>query len=106
MLLAILDHCGKPSAQKISSNTECRNWDPTDPSPNNPWKSYSKPSSTGGSKEKVNNTTTENTVENTVDSPISNTENTIDENTVDNTLSNEQSNNEVTNSDNENVEDP
>ena len=23
---------GKPSAQKISSNTQCRNWDPTDPS--------------------------------------------------------------------------
>ncbi len=29
---------GKPSAQKISSNVECRNWDPTDPDGNNPWK--------------------------------------------------------------------
>ena len=29
---------GKPTAQKISSNTECRNWDPTDPDPRNPWK--------------------------------------------------------------------
>lgn len=28
---------GKPSAKKISDNEECRNWDPTDPSPNNPW---------------------------------------------------------------------
>ena len=31
---------GKPSAQKISSNVECRNWDPTDPSTQNPWKNY------------------------------------------------------------------
>ena len=29
---------GKPSAKKISSNTECRNWDPTDPDVKNPWK--------------------------------------------------------------------
>ena len=29
---------GKPSAKKISSNTECRNWDPTDPDSKNPWK--------------------------------------------------------------------
>lgn len=28
---------GKPSAQKISENTECRGWDPTDPDANNPW---------------------------------------------------------------------
>ena len=28
---------GKPTAQKISDNEECRNWDPTDTSPNNPW---------------------------------------------------------------------
>lgn len=31
---------GKPTAQKISSNEECRNWDPTDPSTQNPWKNY------------------------------------------------------------------
>lgn len=29
---------GKPTAMKISSYTEYRNWDPTDPSDNNPWK--------------------------------------------------------------------
>ena len=29
---------GKPGAQKISSNVTCRNWDPTDPGPNNPWR--------------------------------------------------------------------
>ena len=28
---------GKPSMPKISDNEECRNWDPTDPSPNSPW---------------------------------------------------------------------
>lgn len=33
----------KPSAAKISSNTTCRNYDPTDPVANNPWRSYVKP---------------------------------------------------------------
>lgn len=28
---------GKPSAKKISDNEECRDWDPTDTSPNSPW---------------------------------------------------------------------
>lgn len=31
---------GKPSAQKISNNEACRNWDPTDQNLNNPWKNY------------------------------------------------------------------
>lgn len=31
---------GKPAEAKISWNEECRNWDPTDPDQNNPWKSY------------------------------------------------------------------
>lgn len=31
---------GKPTAKKISSNVQCRNWDPTDPDSNNPWHSY------------------------------------------------------------------
>lgn len=33
----------KPSAAKISSNTTCRNYDPTDPVANNPWRSYVEP---------------------------------------------------------------
>ena len=33
----------KPSAAKISSNTPCRNYDPTDPVANNPWRSYVEP---------------------------------------------------------------
>lgn len=28
---------GKPSAPKISNNEKCRNWDPTDDTPGNPW---------------------------------------------------------------------
>lgn len=31
---------GKPTSRQISNNAECRNWDPTDPNPNNPWKKY------------------------------------------------------------------
>ena len=32
---------GKPSAQKISNAPEyLRNWDPTDPDPDNPWRNY------------------------------------------------------------------
>ena len=34
---------GKPSAQKISSNETCRNWDPTDPTSGNPWHTYKEP---------------------------------------------------------------
>ena len=29
---------GKPTFIEISNNIEKRNWDPTDPNPNNPWK--------------------------------------------------------------------
>lgn len=31
---------GKPTAMKISENEEYRNWDPTDPDPNNPWRNF------------------------------------------------------------------
>ena len=44
---------GKPSAPRISDNVECRNWDPTDDNPNNPWNKPKK-------EEKI----IENTVEN------------------------------------------
>lgn len=33
----------KPSAAKISSNETCRNYDPTDPVANNPWRNYVEP---------------------------------------------------------------
>ena len=35
---------GRPTAQKISEDEEVRNWDPTDPDTNNPWKNYVKKS--------------------------------------------------------------
>ncbi len=31
---------GKPTAPKISDNVLCRDWDPTDPDPENPWHAY------------------------------------------------------------------
>ena len=31
---------GKPVAPKISDNEACRDWDPTDPNPENPWHSF------------------------------------------------------------------
>ena len=34
---------GKPSSQKISSNVDCRNWDPTDLASGNPWNNYVPP---------------------------------------------------------------
>ena len=34
---------GKPASQKISSNEACRGWDPTDPDPANPWRTYVEP---------------------------------------------------------------
>ena len=37
---------GKPSAKKISSNVQCRNWDPTDPDSKNPWHGYVEPKET------------------------------------------------------------
>lgn len=49
---------GKPSAKKISSNTECRNWDPTDPTKGNPWHTYVEPASTPAVE---NNTVQEST---------------------------------------------
>ena len=51
---------GKPSAQKISSNEKCRNWDPTDPLPNNPWKGYTEPASSTVEQPKNDNKKEEN----------------------------------------------
>ena len=46
---------GKPSAQKISNAPgNLKNWDPTDPAPNNPWKNY-KPGQDDTKNEEKNN---------------------------------------------------
>lgn len=44
---------GKPTVQKISSNTVCRGWDPTDPLPANPWKNYVEPIKTQGENTQI-----------------------------------------------------
>ncbi len=56
---------GKPSAKKIASNVQCRNWDPTDPDSRNPWRTYKEPApapstnqSSGSSKSETNNAPT------------------------------------------------
>lgn len=87
---------GKPSSKKISSySEELRNWDPTDPNPNNPWtnhKEQNKPNSnvTNTNSNTINNTTSKNntinTNTNTAGNIITNTTNTADTNTVTNTI--------------------
>lgn len=81
---------GKPSSKKISSySEELRNWDPTDPNPNNPWKNHkeqNKPNS---------NVTNTNTITNTIDKNNST-------NTYTNTSTNNVNSNTTTNSVNAN----
>lgn len=83
---------GKPSAQKISGNNECRNWDPTDTTEGNPWNSYNEKNTTTENNtntfknnELVNNAgqNTTNKIENT-----SNTNNTTNESSVNNVINN------------------
>lgn len=56
---------GKPSAQKISGDEAVRNWDPTDPDKNNPWKTYKKDTK---SDNNVKETSTKPTEQNTTTS--------------------------------------
>lgn len=88
---------GKPSAQKISSVEECRNWDPTDPSSNNPWHTY-KPEEEQPSTD-TSNTITNNSTNNTVNESINNSvisnNSIISNNTAINT--NTTTNNSITN---------
>ncbi len=71
---------GKPTAQKISSNTTCRGWDPTDPTPGNPWRNY------------VNNTPSQSTPAQggqTTEKPIENPKPAEPEKPKDNTITTE-----------------
>ena len=75
---------GKPTAQKISSNTTCRGWDPTDPTPGNPWRNYvdntpsqSTPAQGGQTTENPKPVEPEKPKDNTIT-----TENTIIDNTT------------------------
>lgn len=52
---------GKPSAQKISEDEAVRNWDPTDPDKNNPWKNYKKDSKDNNTTKETSTKPTQNT---------------------------------------------
>lgn len=88
---------GKPSAQKISSNEKCRNWDPTDPLPSNPWRNYTEPASAPveqpkeeDNKQEINqNNNSENETQNTQETENNNTNsnNTAEDNIIDNSTS-------------------
>ena len=107
---------GKPSEQKISSEIEYRNWDPTDPNPNNPWRNYQKEEeneNTITNSEKTENNTTSNTqVENKIENSATNTQvennieeettNTQDENNIKENTTNTQEDNNITNTQKEN----
>ena len=76
---------GKPSAQKISSVEECRNWDPTDPASNNPWHTY-KPEEENPSED-VSNTITNNVTNNISNNIVNENNNSvIKNNTVNNSI--------------------
>ena len=62
---------GKPSAKKISSYEDyLRNWDPTDPNPNNPWKTYKAPTPTPTSTPTPMPTTTPTSTPTPTTSPV------------------------------------
>ncbi len=69
---------GKPSAKKISGNTKCRNWDPTDDNANNPWKTYVEESVKEKDNKKDNNKT--NSDKNTTNNKNTNTNQNKDKN--------------------------
>lgn len=70
---------GKPTAQKISSFEECRNWDPTDPASENPWHTYEHESETKEPAADVPSTDIPNTDIPTTDTDIP----SVDEPTLD-----------------------
>ena len=112
---------GKPSAQKISSVEECRNWDPTDTASGNPWHTYNPNKENVKDDNTTNNTITNNQIiDNSInDKPIVNeSSNNIpsinnstvnkpndDKPNIDNTIVNEPSNNKPT-VDNPTVDEP
>lgn len=96
---------GKPTAQKISNAPgNLKNWDPTDPDPKNPWRTYKpendkKEENVTQNNQTTNNETTNNEVTNnqTINNEVTNNQVTNNEITNNQTTNNEQQNNEVTN---------
>lgn len=79
---------GKPVARKISNAPgKLKNWDPTDPDPSNPWRTY-KPSQDGTQKPNSNNNTSGNTNTNTDTNTNTNTNTNTSGGTENNTTGN------------------
>lgn len=84
---------GKPSAKKISSYPDyLKNWDPTDPNPNNPWRTYKEPVKQDTSSNQTNNTTQDNGTNN-----VANDDKTNNSTTNNNANTNSITNNTTTN---------
>ena len=86
---------GKPSAQKISWNEQCRGWDPTDPDPNNPWRN--------AQNDKQEEVDTEEIIEDSVIDSNLNDNNSSDNNMDD--INKEQNNKDDNNKDGNDVDD-
>ena len=86
---------GKPSEQKISSESNYKNWDPTDPAEENPWRNYGQEKPPASKENKI--------IENIEDNDIK--DNNVENNENSNTLINDiESNNEVENNESINRE--
>lgn len=94
---------GKPSARKIASIVECRDWDPTDPAPGNPWRTWNGVSTQTQQTQTKQNTTipanNNNKPQNTsINTTNTNTGNTNTQNTnTNNTTANTNTTNTNTN---------
>ena len=87
---------GKPTAQKISSDEEVRNWDPTDPDARNPWKTYTKPTTTNPANGTQGTNETNQAVNNTVNNVNQN--NIVNNNTNSNVVNNIENKTDIVNS--------
>lgn len=94
---------GKPTTKKISNaQGDLKNWDPTDPNPDNPWKNY-KEDTNKKNENTITNTTNTNTQTsgNTITNTTTNTTNTqVNKNTISNTQTNTELKENTTNNTN------
>lgn len=81
---------GKPSEQKISGVESCRDWDPTDPAGENPWRNYSKDDKNQEQKPE--------------EKPEQNTENVEENREVENVIENKETENIQANKEAENTQ--
>jgi lipoprotein-anchoring transpeptidase ErfK/SrfK len=85
---------GKPTSQKISDDVERRNWDPTDPSQDNPWKNVTNKTTTqqtngenSQKKEETNNSENESKTSNE-NNNIKDNNSTVNKDVINNTTNN------------------